>query len=170
MVVAREKLVRPGQSGYYHCVSRVVRRAYLLGTDSFSGKNYNHRKDWVRNRLIFLSGYFSIEVSGYVVMVNHTHTLVKVCPDVAKQWSDEEVAERWLAVFPKRIVQASLSTESLEITIEQMVSEDGLIMKLRKRLTSISWFMRCLNEYIARKANQEDNEEAFIRRCENAGG
>jgi hypothetical protein len=36
MGVAREKLVRQGEPGFYHCVSRIVRRAYLLGEDPFS--------------------------------------------------------------------------------------------------------------------------------------
>jgi hypothetical protein len=71
MVVAREKLVRQGEPGFYHCVSRVVRRAFLLGEDPFSGKNYDHRKKWVRDRLIHLAQCFGVEVSGFAVMINH---------------------------------------------------------------------------------------------------
>ena len=39
MTVAREKFVKPGEPGFYHCISRVVRRAFLLGEDPYSGKN-----------------------------------------------------------------------------------------------------------------------------------
>ncbi len=28
---------------YYHCCSRVVRRAFLCGDDAYSGKNYDHQ-------------------------------------------------------------------------------------------------------------------------------
>jgi putative transposase len=40
MVVAREQLVRQGEPGVYHCVSRVVRRAYLMGEDPLTQKNF----------------------------------------------------------------------------------------------------------------------------------
>ncbi|MBS3805379.1 MAG: hypothetical protein KGY54_12580 [Oleiphilaceae bacterium] len=34
---------------------------------------------------------------------------------------------------------------------------DSLVETYRKRLTSLSWFMKCLNESIAREANKEDD-------------
>ncbi|MCE9687667.1 transposase, partial [Shewanella sp. AS16] len=36
---------------YYHCCSRVVRRAFLCGDDAYSGKNYDHRRGWVESLL-----------------------------------------------------------------------------------------------------------------------
>ena len=48
---ARREIVRQGEPGIYHAWSRCVRRAYLLGTDPLTGKDYNHRRDWVIERL-----------------------------------------------------------------------------------------------------------------------
>jgi len=156
VTVARSKMIQAGEPGFYHCTSRCVRRAFLLGEDPYTGKNYDHRKQWVVDRLKLLSRAFAVEISGYAVMINHTHVLVWTRPDVGKAWSDREVALRWLKVFPKHADGYHLSKDALENVIELMVSDANLIGELRSRLCSISWFMRCLNEHIARAANEED--------------
>ena len=39
---------------------RCVRRAFLCGDDPLSGKNYDHRKEWIRRRLEFLAANFAV--------------------------------------------------------------------------------------------------------------
>jgi len=90
LTTAREELIPKGQPGVYQRVSRVVCRAFLLGDDPCSGKNYDHRRGWVRQRLMHLVRCFAIVVAGYAVMSNHSHILVRVRPEVAKPWSDWE--------------------------------------------------------------------------------
>lgn len=62
MTRARSELVSLETTSYYHCICRCVRRAFLCGEDPFSGKNYEHRKTWVVERLRALSRLFAIEV------------------------------------------------------------------------------------------------------------
>ena len=57
----------------YHCVQRVVRRAFLCGVDSLSGKSYDHRRAWIRDRLESLAGLFGVEIAAFAVMSNHLH-------------------------------------------------------------------------------------------------
>jgi len=49
------------ETGVYHCMSRCVRRAFLCGEDFYSGRNYEHRREWVRERLELLNGLFAVE-------------------------------------------------------------------------------------------------------------
>ena len=93
---ARKEMVDPNEVGLYCCTSRCVRRAWLCGEDDYSGKNYDHRKDWILERLKFLVTVFSIEVLAYALMSTHEHTLLRVRPDLLKSFSDEDIARRWL--------------------------------------------------------------------------
>lgn len=155
MGIPRSKYVKEGEEGVYHCFTRCVRRACLYGFDPVSGKDFSHRKIWIIDRLRHLAAIFAIDVCAYSVMQTHYHTILRTRPDIVASWSDPEVALRWLTLFPRRnALKAKLSIED-QILI--LLSNPELLAKLRLRLSSLSWFMAQLNEFIARAANKEDN-------------
>lgn len=65
----RKELIDETEVGVYHCINRCVRRAFLCGDDPLTGRCFDHRKEWVQQRLEFLAGQFAVDVIGYVVMV-----------------------------------------------------------------------------------------------------
>ncbi|MDO6695475.1 transposase [Aliiglaciecola sp. 3_MG-2023] len=144
---------------YYHCVSRCVRRAFLCGEDKYSGKNYEHRRQWVEDRLLLLASAFCIDVCAYAVMSNHVHVVLHVFKDQALTLSDFEVFERWQKIHrPTELVQQFYTLENSDNFSDlQLETIANTISIYRKRLYDISWFMRELNEPIARQANQEDD-------------
>ena len=83
MTIARTHLIDPTVTRWYHCITRCVRRAFLLGDGE------HDRKLWISNRLRELSDIFSIAVGGFSVTDNHLHVLVRLGPEVAATWSDE---------------------------------------------------------------------------------
>ena len=140
---------------YYHCISRCVRRAFLCGQDRHTGQSFEHRKVWVVERLAALADVFAVDVCAYAVMSNHYHLVLRVNTAQAEAWSDQEVAEQWMKLFSgSLLVQRWLARTLDDIASEQRALE--IIALWRKRLCDLSWFMRCLNEHLARRANEED--------------
>ena len=88
-------------------------------------------------------------------MSNHYHLVLFVDQLRAQQLTHREVVERWTQLFgTPPIISRFMSGETEEG--EREVAE-RIIEEWRRRLCSISWFMKCLNEYLARRANAEDN-------------
>ncbi|MCE9686433.1 transposase [Shewanella sp. AS16] len=141
---------------YYHCCSRVVRRAYLCGEDKYSGKNYDHRRGWVESLLFELAEVFAIDVAAFAVMSNHLHVVLRIDIATANNWSDREVLEQWHKLFKGNELTQKFTQGEL-VESHEVVNLKHSIATYRSRLCDISWFMRCLNEPIARQANQEDN-------------
>ena len=152
---ARHLIVAKGEIGAYHCVARCVRKAFLCGRDAATGKNFEHRKAWARDRLQRLAEAFAIDVGAYAVMANHLHVVLKQRPDQAKEWAAEEVTRRWRHAFPKTRDDEGLS-EPAKLMLEAEAADPKLVAQRRERLSDLSWFMRGLCEPIARRANKED--------------
>jgi len=149
MTYPRSILIPPGSPGTFHCVSRCVRRAFLCGEDRLTGKSFEHRRQWVEDRLLALADIFGVAIWGYAVMSNHLHVVVQTLPEAVAEWSDMEVASRWIRLFSRQDLDAGIRSEVLAGNAER-------IAILRERLSDLSWFMRCLSEPIARAANKED--------------
>ncbi|WP_168566836.1 hypothetical protein [Crateriforma spongiae] len=152
----RSEQFDPGEVCIVHVVQRCVRRAFLAGVDRDSGKDYSFRKEWIRRRMEALASVFAVDVLSYAVMSNHMHQILRNRPDVCCQWTDQEVAIRWLRVFPGRRLEEHLA-EPTENDVQALVRDKERLAEIRRRLADISWFMRALAEPIARMANKQDD-------------
>jgi len=142
-------------TSYYHCVSRCVRRAFLCGDDQLTGQDFNHRRQWIEDKLYELIEIFALDVCAYAVMSNHYHVVLHVDYEQAQDWSRDEVIARWHALFKGHALsQRYLQNQALGNA--ELSVLDELVTIWRSRLMNISWFMRVLNETIARQANDED--------------
>jgi len=141
---------------YYHCISRCVRRAFLCGSDPLTGFNFEHRRQWIVDRIKILCSVFAVDLCAYAIMSNHYHIVVRINAAQAVGWTDEEVASRWMKVFSgPRLVHQYLANANLTKSERKCIAD--LFAAWRERLANLSWFMRCINEPIARMANSEDH-------------
>lgn len=138
-----------------HLVQRCVRRAYLAGADAVTGKNFEHRREWIRCRMERLASVFGIDVLTYAILSNHLHIVIRTRPDIVANWSDAEVALRWLRVFPGRRIDEQLADPTTN-DVETLAHNAERIQEIRTRLTNPSWFIKALCEPIARLANRQD--------------
>ena len=71
MTIARAHLVDPAVTRWDHCVTRCVRRAFLLG------EGMHDWKSWIEDRLEELAEIFSVAVAGFAILgvINGTFLL-----------------------------------------------------------------------------------------------
>ena len=155
MATARHSIVSLAITSYYHCTSRCVRGAFLCGKNKKTGTNYKHRKRWLEKRLVKLADIFAIQLCSYAIMDNHFHVVMHVDTNAARNWSNREVVSRWHRLFngtklSEQYINGEALSEANTVEINQ------LIKIWRHRLYDIGWFMRCVKEPVARRANAED--------------
>jgi len=161
MTQSRSSLISLDDTPYYHCISRCVRRAFLCGDflcgeDNYSGKSFEHRRQWMVERIRFLGHIFSIDVCSYAIMSNHYHLVLHANEVEVTALTNEDICHRWLQLYSapplvSRWMKGELTSEA------EVKAALEIVGTWRERLLDISWFMRSLNEFIARKANKEDN-------------
>jgi len=155
MTTARKQQICVDATPYYHCVSRCVRRSFLCGTDPITQQNYEHRREWVKRKMMVLSQLYCIDICAYAIMSNHYHLVLHINREKALNLSAYEVVERWqqahkLPNIVSRWLEGQLTSKAeLEVCL-------SIIESWRERLWSLSWFMKELNFEIACQANKED--------------
>lgn len=154
MTTARSKLICPEVTPYYHCVSRCVRRSFLCGQDIISGRSYEHRRQWVENKILHLATLYCIDICAFAVMSNHYHLVVRIDRESAMTLTSAEVIERWGADHHLPLIMQRFKIG--KVTQAEQEKCLKIITTWRERLCSLSWFMKELNFDIALQANKED--------------
>ena len=171
MATKRSDLIDYDLTRYFHCCTRTVRSAFIIEqlSSKFRRKKTNkpqysqaspkiNRRAWLEQRILFLPSVFAIEVCAYAVMSNHYHVVLKANPEQVSTWSDQEVLRRWHQLYQgTQYSQAFVAGQSIS-TFEQ-TALTTMIKKCRQKLADISWFMRNINEPLARLANKEDGKK-----------
>ena len=154
--LARGEYLVPDEVQVVHAVQRCVRRAFLCGEDAVTGKSFAHRRQWIRDRMEFLASVFAIDCLTYTVLSNHLHVVLRSRPDVVATWTDDEVARRWCKLFPQRRLDDGSPDEATDEDLKMVTRNADRLAEVRRRLSDVSWWMRCTAENIARQANKED--------------
>jgi len=108
------------------------------------------------DRIKLLCSVFAVDLCAYAIMSNHYHIVIRIDADQVKQWSDIEVARRWMQIFSGPLLMHQYLSHA-DLSKHELEYVDDLFATWRRRLCDLSWFMRCLNEPIARMANSEDH-------------
>ncbi|HAS8443421.1 TPA: transposase [Vibrio vulnificus] len=133
-----------------------MRRSFLCGEDPTTQRNYEHRREWIKQKMYALSQVYCIDVCAYAIMSNHYHLVVHINREKALNLSNSDVIARWkqehkLPTLVTRWLSGQLTSQA-EIDMCMTIIESW-----RERLWSLSWFMKELNFDIACQANKEDD-------------
>lgn len=153
--IARQTSIDPNDIQIVHVWNRCVRRAFLCGQDPLTGKDFEHRRQWARERLEHLASVFAIDCLTFAILSNHTHQVLRSRPDIAQQWDDREVVTRWLRITPKRNANGDVK-EPTESEVNILLNDTDQLAEIRVRLSDVSWWMRYFSHYMAVRSNQED--------------
>ena len=176
MTRARAQQICCQDTPYYHCISRVVRKAFLCGfayMDNGKGRQQDavaqidppsktmniddsgYQIDQLKLMTSFVLIFVPMRSCRIIFILFYVPLKVSNKPEV-DALTDLEVIKRWRKIYSgPDIIQRFLDGEALTKEHHVLIAET--VESWRNRLEDISWFMRCLNEYIARKANFEDN-------------
>jgi REP element-mobilizing transposase RayT len=106
------------------------------------------------DRIKFLVSAFNIDVCAYTIMSNHYHLVLKI--NSTKEWNEKQVLAAWseLCQLPTLCDRYMTGDSFTQAELDLVYLETDVY---RKRLMSISWFMKLLNEYVSRICNTEED-------------
>jgi putative transposase len=143
-------VVAEGRDGYYHVVSRINGRAFLL-TDT--------RRETFRGLMGRVAEFCGVEVLTYCLMGNHFHLLVRV-PGEVGEIDDEELLRRAGLLYGKPAARSrqALTLAGIRAVLEGDSETDREAMRLLLigRMGSLPMFVKILKQRFALQYNREN--------------
>jgi REP element-mobilizing transposase RayT len=157
----RTQIANPDFINTLHVTQRCARHNFLLDDNCGPCGKFERRRNAILDRITHLAGAFAIEVLGVALMNNHLHLILRNRPDIVSQWSDLEVARRWLRICPGfSQAHADFSKRTPDLpTLDDaalLAKDREKIKLLRRRLADIGSLMWSLNDYSAKLFNLTD--------------
>jgi len=140
---------------HFLCTTRCVRHAYLRGTDPYTGRNCDHRKDWMVSHLARLANTFCIECVELSLQPSSYQLVLRLDQALASSLSHAEIIQRWSRLYstPPATVDY-LRDINTDLSVQPSVTE--WCERRRADLLELSRFLGHFNQTIARRANLED--------------
>jgi REP element-mobilizing transposase RayT len=135
MRTARAFPVEGSQVGFFHCLSRVVDRRFILG---------DPEKEAFRRILRQCETFYGLNVLTYCIMSNHFHLLVEV-PE-PRELSEEEALARIAALYPAKFVAGLRHDLDAFRKAGLEASAEALLDSFTRRMWSLSNFMKSLKQ------------------------
>lgn len=107
---------------FYHCVSRVVDRRFVLGAEE---------KEKFRALMRIYEKFSGCRVTAYCLMDNHFHLLLEVPPMVERGLSDDELLKRLLAIYS----EAFVAEVAKELSDARSAGADARVVEIHQRFT-----------------------------------
>ncbi len=139
MRTARQRVSKNVAVGYYHCVSRIVNREFVLGESE---------KEHLVRLMRRYEAFCGVRVVTYCVMSNHFHLLV----EVPQRPAEAELPSDAQLVSLVRKAQDSYGSATLKQDLERLRSEGrhAAAEQLRERffcrMWDVSWFLRLVKQ------------------------
>ena len=143
MTKARKYIYDENLCAHFHVISRIVQGGFLFGVDKSTKINYDYRLEWVQDRLKELAEIFTLVVGGQSFMHSHFHLSLQTRPDLTEALTDREVAKRHFKLCPPEQSKKKILTPAEWTFFEdELIANEKLIKEYRKRIGSLSWFMK----------------------------
>lgn len=141
MTIPRKNQIDLHATSYYHCTT-------YCGCSNETGKDYRHRKEWIFSQTKRLGSIFSIKICAYAIKKNRYHLVLFVDKKSADHWDEYDIRDRWGKLFYK-------DAEAWNSLPDDSKLKHHKTVLWNDRLMDINWFMRCLNQTIARLSSKK---------------
>ena len=136
--------------GSYHIISRVAGGALMFN---------NNDKEYFLKLLERMAKGFFVQIHAFAIMSNHFHILATYLEEDARMASKEELIRRYKLIFGKNEEPPDGTFNSCN---EFIPDEDGGVERLRRRLGSVSTFVKELKETFSRWYNKTYDRTGYL--------